>query len=184
MQRAAHGSASSRSARDRPAAADARPEGPGVEPGERLVDEDQLVVGPVAQGEVALLGEDLAGRRGLRAVGHLAGRDDRLADLVEQAGALGERGPRGSARGRRRPSRSMVREPYTPWEYHKETPMAIEIDPVCGMEVDTDDQPAVVRVRRHDLLVLRQGLPARLQGRPGGVPRPTGRRRCRRRAAG
>ena len=32
----------------------------------------------------------------------------------------------------------MVREPYTPWEYHHEdTTLSIAIDPVCGMEVDT-----------------------------------------------
>ena len=80
------------SARDRPAAADARPERPGLEPGERLLDEGQLLVGPVAQGEVALLREDLAGGGGLRAVGHLAGRHDRLADLGEEAVALGEQG--------------------------------------------------------------------------------------------
>ena len=49
--------------------------------------------------------------------------------------------------------------------------MAIANDPVCGMEVDTDDLAAVLRVRRHDLLVLRQGLPARVQGRPRQVPR-------------
>jgi YHS domain-containing protein len=32
----------------------------------------------------------------------------------------------------------MVREPYTPWEYREGAEMAIEKDPVCGMEVDTD----------------------------------------------
>ena len=89
---------------DRPAAADARPERPGLEPGERLLDEDQLLVGPVAQGQVALLGEDLAGGRGLRAVGHLAGRHDRLADLGEQAARARRAGWRGSGRGRGRPS--------------------------------------------------------------------------------
>ena len=31
----------------------------------------------------------------------------------------------------------MVREGYTPWEYLKGGHVAIEIDPVCGMEVDT-----------------------------------------------
>ncbi|OGO58763.1 MAG: hypothetical protein A2Z32_09510 [Chloroflexi bacterium RBG_16_69_14] len=31
----------------------------------------------------------------------------------------------------------MVRDSYTPWEYPEETEMAIEIDPVCGMSVDT-----------------------------------------------
>ena len=65
MQRAAHGRASSRSgAIGRPHRTH-RPEGPGVEPGERLVDELELAFGAVAQGEVTLLGEDLARRRGL-----------------------------------------------------------------------------------------------------------------------
>jgi YHS domain-containing protein len=31
----------------------------------------------------------------------------------------------------------MVRDAYTPWEYHEEDAMATEIDPVCGMTVDT-----------------------------------------------
>ena len=33
--------------------------------------------------------------------------------------------------------------------------MAIAIDPVCGMEVDTATSDSLVRVRGHDLLVLR-----------------------------
>ena len=122
---------------DRLPAADARPERAGVEPRERLVDERQLMVGTVAQREVPLLGEDLAGRRGLRAVRHLAGRDDRLPDLLDQPGALGEEGraDRFEVGGIHA---SMVCEPYTPWEYpQEETRMAIEIDPVCGMSVDT-----------------------------------------------
>ena len=77
--------------RDRLPASNARSEGPGIEPRERLVHEHELLIGAIAQGEVALLGEDLAGRRGLRPVRHLAGRDDRLADLLEQAGPLGEK---------------------------------------------------------------------------------------------
>ena len=56
--------------------------------------------------------------------------------------------------------------------------MAIEIDPVCGMEVDTGDRGAVVRVRGHDVLVLRPGLPARVQGRPGKYLSRTTSRRC------
>jgi hypothetical protein len=50
---------------DRLAAADARPERAVVESRQRLVHQYQLMVGAVAQGEVALLREDLAGRRGL-----------------------------------------------------------------------------------------------------------------------
>ena len=33
--------------------------------------------------------------------------------------------------------------------------MAIAIDPVCGMEVDTATSRAVLRARGHDVLVLR-----------------------------
>jgi hypothetical protein len=44
--------------------------------------------------------------------------------------------------------------------------MAIAIDPVCGMEVDTDLTDLQARARGQDLLVLRQGLPARVPGRP------------------
>ena len=95
------------------------------------------LLGTVAQGEVALLGEDLAGRRGLRAVGHLAGRHDRLADLVEQARALGEEGAAERLEvGRLSIAARWYGHGYTRGEY-KETPMAIAIDPVCGMEVDT-----------------------------------------------
>ena len=55
-----------------------------VDPGESLVHEDELMLGPITQREVALLGEDLAGRRRLRAVGHLFWRDDRLVAIPEQ----------------------------------------------------------------------------------------------------
>ena len=79
------------------------------------------MVGPVAQGEVALLGEDLAGRRGLRAVGHLPGRDDRLADLRHEARPLGEQGGARGDLGRRCVHRRMLpgstmacRGAYTP----------------------------------------------------------------------
>jgi YHS domain-containing protein len=122
---------------DRVPTADACAERAGVEPNERLVDEHQLVVGTVAQREVPLLGEHLAGRRGLRSVGHLAWRDDRLADLVEQPVTFGfESRANGVEIGGSHPS--MVCQPYTPREYHhEEKRMAIEIDPVCGMSVDT-----------------------------------------------
>jgi YHS domain-containing protein len=91
----------------------------------------------VAQREVALLGEDLAGGRGLRPVRHLAGGHDRLADLLDEPGALGDEGcaDRFELGGIHA---SMVCQPYTPWEYSREdNVMAIEIDPVCGMSVDT-----------------------------------------------
>ena len=123
--------------RDRSAAPDARPERARVESREGFVDQHQLMVGTVAQGEVPLLGEDLAGRRCLRAIGHLAGRDDGLPDLLDEPGALGDEGraDRVEVGGIHA---SMVCQPYTPWEYpHEETRMAIEIDPVCGMSVDT-----------------------------------------------
>ena len=81
---------------------EAGPERAGVEPGQRRLDELELLVGAVAQGEVALLGEDLAGRGGLRPVGHLAGRDDRLAELRERGGRA-----RPSSAARTRP-RSMA----------------------------------------------------------------------------
>ena len=98
---------------DRVAAADARAERAGVEPSERLAHEHQLVVGTVSQGEVSLLGEYLAGGRGLRSVGHLARRDDGLADLVEQPVTFGfESRANGVEIGGSHPS--MVCQPYTP----------------------------------------------------------------------
>ena len=71
--------------RDRLPAADARAEGSRIEAGEGFIDQDQLLIGAVAQGQIALLGEDLAGRRGLRPVGHLPGRDDGLAKFLHEA---------------------------------------------------------------------------------------------------
>jgi YHS domain-containing protein len=122
---------------DRLAAADARPEGAVVESIDRGLDERELLVGPVAQGKVALLREDLAGRRGLRAIGHLVGRNDGGTAFLDQTGTLGEQGRAEGLEIEGRHGR-MVREPYTPWEYCRGAAMAIEIDPVCGMEVDTD----------------------------------------------
>ena len=37
--------------------------------------------------------------------------------------------------------------------------MAMATDPVCGMQVDTDDAPALGRVRRQDVLLLLAGVP-------------------------
>ena len=136
-------------------------------------------------------------RRGRAARGHAAGRRPgwprRPASRTSSGRA--RRSPRRSRRAgghaRRAARHGSVRgvsiapdgtRPYTPWEYqHGDPSVSIAIDPVCGMEVDTVDQPPVVRPRRRDVLVLRQGLPARLQGRSGGLSRRrTGRRRCRR----
>ena len=180
MQCAAQGSASSRSGRDRLAAADARPErarrraGRGPRRPVRAAASRRS-----RKREVPLLLEDLARRRGLRAVGHLAGRDDRLAELLEQPGTLGEQRGSGGVEIDR-VHRAMLlrwvaaaRRPILPGSTTRGgEPMAIEIDPVCGMEVDTATSPALVRVRGHDLLVLRQGLPARVQGRPEALPLP------------
>src|SRR5687768_7925045 len=63
-----------------------------VERPERRLDAVQLHPRPIAQRQVALLLEDVRRRRGLRAVGHLAGALDRLAELDEQPLALGDEG--------------------------------------------------------------------------------------------
>ena len=73
---------------DRPAAAPARAVRARVQALERLLDLAELGALAVAQGEVALLLEDLARRGGLRAVGHLARALDRLAELDAQARRL------------------------------------------------------------------------------------------------
>ena len=119
------------------AAANARSERPLVEPCQRGVDERELLVRPVAQREIALLGEHLARGRRLRAVGHRIGGDDGRAAFLEQARSLGaEGGSEGlevdSGHG------SIVPERILQGSTHEEREMAIEIDPVCGMEVDTD----------------------------------------------
>ena len=94
------------------------------------------MVGTVAQRQVALLGEDLAGRGRLRAVGHLVGRDDGLLAFAVQTRTFLQQGRADDVRVMGLHP-AMVRDAYTPWEYHEETTMAIEIDPVCGMSVDT-----------------------------------------------
>ena len=74
---------------DRQAAPDARAEGARIDPRERAVDEDELLLGAISKCEVALLLEDLRRRRGLRAVRHLAGRLDRRFEFLAQAHPLG-----------------------------------------------------------------------------------------------
>jgi YHS domain-containing protein len=129
---------------DRLAAAEACPEGAVVKPPEGGIDELQVLLRAVAQREVALLLEDLTCGGRLRSVRHLARRLDLLAELSEQARALGvERGADGFGVERRH--RTTVRLAalarqfllYS-WGVPEEVnPMAMEIDPVCGMEVDT-----------------------------------------------
>jgi len=102
------------------------------------------------EGEVPLLGKDLRGRRSLRPVGHLAGGLDLLAELSADASLLlEEAGPRGIevgdrfhcdivavSAGRRVPFYAPPARRQGP-VMMEDRPMAIAIDPVCGMEVDT-----------------------------------------------
>ncbi len=129
---------------DRFAAAEAGAVRPVVEPPERRVDQLEMLLRTFPQGQIALLLEDLAGRRGLRSVRHLTGRLDLLTELGEQAAAFGlERGAdRGGVDCRHPatvlPNASTRRAPlYSRGVPEEVSPMAIEIDPVCGMEVDT-----------------------------------------------
>jgi YHS domain-containing protein len=102
----------------------------------------------IAQGQVALLLEDLAGGGRLRAVGHRVRRDDAHGDSGSEPGALGnEGGPRvleeWIGHDRIVPvTWESIRGSYTPGEYPRPVPrgvvhMPIEKDPVCGMDVDT-----------------------------------------------
>jgi YHS domain-containing protein len=115
-----------------------------VESSKRRVDLLEVLDRAFAQGEVALLFEDLACGRRLRAIGHLVGHLDGFTDLLGKAGALGRQPGaerlcrtsvhpltlRAAARGR------------TLAIYSQGVPrgasrtMATETDPVCGMEVD------------------------------------------------
>ena len=129
---------------DRLAAFHTNPEGPVVEPLDRGVDERELLCRPIAEREVALLLEDLARGRRLRAVRHLAGRLDLLAELRDQPRPLGvERGANSDRIELIHPrtvpvERSLARPVlYSPGVRTEDAGMAIEIDPVCGMEVDT-----------------------------------------------
>ena len=136
--------------RDRPAAADARRRTcPSSSRASAASTWRELLLVAVAQREVALLLEDLARGGRLRAVRHRAGRDDALGEPGAQPVALGlERRSRigggaasvviGGSYDRRvrpvEPSRDILAGART----EEPGTMAIEIDPVCGMEVDTD----------------------------------------------
>jgi YHS domain-containing protein len=102
----------------------------------------------LSEGEVALLLEDLARGGRLGPIRHLSRRLDRLGELPAQPVSFGHEGVACVVPGIGRHA-SIVRpfEPfggmppclsYTPGEYKKERAMAIEIDPVCGMQVDTE----------------------------------------------
>ena len=103
---------------DRLAAAPARAVRAVVQRAKRGVDPGELAARALAEGEVALLLEDLARRRGLRAVRHLLGVFDRLAELDEQAarsassvGARQRDRLAGVARDRTPPMEDLPREP-------------------------------------------------------------------------
>jgi len=87
-----------------------------ITPDEGRVDQRELGVGAITEREVALLREHLAGRRGLRPVGHLIGRHDRLFAIAQQLGPLREecRADGVEVEGLHP---VMVRDGYTPWEY-------------------------------------------------------------------
>ena len=108
------------------------------------------------------------------------GRLDRLAELGEQVRALGLQRARGWRPDRLvhrrtvRPSRCAAARSavYSGGVPPKEAPTWPSRSIPCAGWRSTHDLAAVLRARRHDLLVLRQGLPARVQGRPRQVPRP------------
>ena len=115
-----------------------------VESLDRSVDERQLLCRPIAQREVSLLFEDLARGRRLRAVRHLSGGADLFPELRDQPRPLGvERCANGDGIERIHPGTVPVgpflARPalYSPGVRTEDVWMAIEIDPVCGMEVDT-----------------------------------------------
>ena len=136
---------------DRAAAPDAGPERPLVQPPERGLDLLEVVLVAIAEREVALLLEDLAGGRGLGPVRHRVGRDDSGRHLGPEAVALGDevcprvgrlllrhreivrRTPLEALRRRARWTAAIL-----PRNIEGGIDLAIAIDPVCGMEVETD----------------------------------------------
>ena len=77
---------------DRAAAAGAIPVRPVVEPLDGGIDRSKLLFVAVAQGQVTLLLEDLAGGRGLRSVRHRIWRHDHFGDPRPEPVALREQG--------------------------------------------------------------------------------------------
>lgn len=75
---------------DRLAAPDASTEGSVVEPPQSGINLGEVLQRSIAQGEVSLLFEHLAGCGSLGAIRHLVGCLDGLPDLFLQSGALGE----------------------------------------------------------------------------------------------
>jgi YHS domain-containing protein len=131
--------------RDRSTAAEACAIRAGIQAGEGCIDQLELLDRPIAQREITLLRKDLAGRGRLRSVRHLPGCDDRLTEFRHEALTISlERiAGRGSIRGvHRRTLRFGGQAAHRP-VYSQGVPvedasdMAIAIDPVCGMEVDT-----------------------------------------------
>jgi YHS domain-containing protein len=136
---------------DRAAAPDACPERPLVQPPERGLHLLEVILVAIAEREVTLLLEDLACGGGLRPVRHRVGRDDARRHLGPEAVALGdEGGPRVGQLWLRH--REIVRRTILEslrrrarWtaaillrNIEGGIDLAIAIDPVCGMEVDTD----------------------------------------------
>jgi YHS domain-containing protein len=136
---------------DGAAAPDTCPERPLVQPPKRGFDLLEVVLVAIAEREVTLLLEDLACRGGLRPVCHCVGRDDARRHLGPEAVALGDEG--GARVGRlwlrhreivRRTLLEALRRrarwtaAILPRNIEGGTDLAIAIDPVCGMEVETD----------------------------------------------
>jgi YHS domain-containing protein len=134
---------------DRAAAAGARAERSVVEPAERSFDRLELDLVALPESEVALLLEDLGSGGCLRPVGHLARRHDCLGELRAKALPFGGENAAHihyglghaaivqaaipSAAGAIRLVGLSSNDRLERRRFH----MAIEIDPVCGMEVDT-----------------------------------------------
>src|SRR5450759_1560426 len=155
---------------------------------QRVVHRVVSTFGLVAERQVPLLGEDVGGRRGLRAIGHLSGRLDLLAELFPQrrahlleagSGGLGAVEGRGHAPHRTLARRGPQPRRYTPGEYRvraRPYPMRRHHGgrdrPGLRDGSRHGDGDADERARRDDVLLLRQGLQARLRRRPGHVSRP------------
>jgi YHS domain-containing protein len=129
---------------DRPATPCTASEGPVVKPRERSLDRSELDLVALAEREVALLLEDLCRGGCLRSVRHRARGDDRFGELRAEPRLLREEDHAGIEGGAghdrivparaRRPRRS--RAILDAMERSNPSDTTIQIDPVCGMEVD------------------------------------------------